>query len=126
MRRILITGRNHAVPRNAFAPLAGPEIHVTRVMMADTELEIPCRSYLRTIRFRHDAGVRGGRNPSHPCSLHMSPAPGIQPKPPAWRGVLSCVAMMLAASCVVVGVLTVALLGNSPTQKEDQCRRSTP
>ena len=85
--RILITGRNSAVPRHAFAPLA--------------EDITP---------FRRDAGVRGGRNPSHPCSAHMSPAPSVQPKPPAWRGVLSCAAMMLAASCVVVGVLTVALL----------------
>jgi hypothetical protein len=111
MHRILITGRNRSVPRDAFAATALPEVYITRLVMADAELEIPCAAYLRRTTFRRDAGVRAGRHPAHPCmSTHRSSAPGVQPKPPAWRGALPCVAMMLAASCAVVGVLTVALL----------------
>jgi len=85
--RILITGRNSAVPRHAFAPLA--------------EDITP---------FRHEAGVRAGRHPVHPCSAHMSPAPSVQPKPPAWRGAFRDVAPLLAVSGALFGALTVTLL----------------
>lgn len=111
MHRILITGRNRSVPRDAFAAVTPPQVHRTRMFIAGDEIEIPCRSYLRATQFRQAAGVRGGRHPSHPCMFtRRIPAPSVQPHPSTWRGGLSIVAMMLAASCVVVGVLTVALL----------------
>lgn len=112
--RILITGRNRDLPRDAFARTQ-PHLCVTRIYMAGHEQQIPSAAFLLSTK-RHSGMVpeseAGGtrnlvythkhcrRAPSRPHPTRL----GAHLRPAADLG------LMLVAGCLAVSIMTLVLI----------------
>ena len=112
--RILITGRNRDLPRNAFARTQ-PRLCVTRIYMAGHEQQIPSAAYMLST-IRHSGAVPGssGRGALHLVQTHKHCRRAPSRPHPYRLGVHLRVAadigMMLIAGCLTVAMMTLVLI----------------
>lgn len=114
INRILITGRNRDLPRDAFARTQ-PRLCITRVYMAGQEQQIPSAAYMLST-IRHSGAVPGssGRGALHLVQTHnlCQRAPS-RPHPTRLGAHLRSAAdlgLMFVAGCLAVSIMTLVLI----------------
>lgn len=114
INRILITGRNRDLPRDAFARTQ-PRLCVTRIYMAGHEQQIPSAAFLLSTK-RHSGAVPGssGRGALHLVQTHKH-CRRAQSRPQTTRlgvhlRIAADLGLMLVAGCLAVSLMTLVLI----------------
>lgn len=118
--RILITGRNRDLPRNAFSnihhmPKPRPSRLITRIWMAGDEAQIPSAEFLSATK-PHSGMVPGSTEggalhlvQTHNLCRRTSSLPQSTGLEVHWR-TCTDLALMLVAGCLAVGIMTLVLV----------------
>ena len=110
MNRIILTGRNRDLPRNAFSAAMNGNAHVTLIHMGGRSHQIPSQEYLSETTFRHEAGICGRQF----LPLSLKPKTRVRSVPPrsypSHAGHFGVLCAMFVCSVMLVAALTVVML----------------